>query len=261
MGHDPERAASSYLAGDMSAEQRSAFSEHLLACDACWSEVSLAQQGRGALEAARTVAPADLRDRVRALADTQGPGPQADRTQDHGSGGPGTPARGGGRRRAPVLVAVALLGAVLGGAAVQTGLGRSAAGPAADPAALRAAVVDFSARELPGRQLPDGGAPDLSALALRPVGAGGGSYAGLDVDGYAYRDEAGRRIVLYLSAEPFPRAADARPLAPADRGPDGPWVIDRDGVVVLCARAPHALLVVGEDEALVRRTALTLGVV
>ncbi len=252
MGHDPERAASSYLAGDMSTEQRSAFSEHLLACDACWSEVSLAQQGRGALEAARTVAPADLRDRVRALAETQEPGAQES----------GAPARvGGRRRRAPVLVAVALLGAVLGGAAVQTGLGRGGAGPAADPAALRAAVGDFSARELPGRQLPAGGAPDLSALALQPVGAGGGSYAGLDVDGYAYRDEAGRRIVLYLSAEPFPRAADARPLAPADRGPDGSWVIDRNGVVVLCARAPHALLVVGEDEALVRRTALTLGVV
>ena len=128
--------------------------------------------------------------------------------------------------------------------------------PSEDPAALRAAVADFNDRELPGRQLPRNAAPDLSGLRLRPVGAGGGRYDGLAVDGYAYRDDAGRRIVLYLAPEPFPTADDVQALA----GPDGPWTVRRGDVVVLCARAPHALLVLGEDDELVRSTAVALGV-
>jgi hypothetical protein len=42
-------------------------------------------------------------------------------------------------------------------------------------------------------------------------------------------------------------------------GQDGPWVAHRGDVVVLCARYPQALLVVGQDDALVRTTADRLG--
>ncbi|MDP9427984.1 MAG: hypothetical protein M3Q47_03505 [Actinomycetota bacterium] len=131
-----------------------------------------------------------------------------------------------------------------------------ARGGSIEPRSLRQAVADFSAQQLPGSEVPDQQPPDLSLLQLRPVGAGGGTYAGLEVDGYAYRDPAGRRVVLYLSDEPFPEAPGAQRLA----GEDGPWVVERGDVVVLCARVPHALLVVGQDDQLVRSAANALGV-
>ena len=62
--------------------------------------------------------------------------------------------------------------------------------------------------------------------------------------------------MLYLSDQPFPEPTDARRLA----GVDGPWIADRGDVVVLCARLPHSLLVVGQDRALVRSAASALGV-
>jgi len=53
--------------------------------------------------------------------------------------------------------------------------------------------------------------------------------------------------VVYLSREPFPSALGAQRLT----GPDGPWVATSDGVTVLCARSPHALLVLSLDRELV----------
>ena len=241
MAHDPEADAARYLGGDMSAGRRARFSDHLLGCDVCWQEVVQAQEGRRLVEAARSLPPAHLREGLRALAEAAEP-----------------PSEAPGRRRvAPVArqhVAVAVAATVLAAVTV-TGLQlRDRA--TGDPAALQAAVADFNDRELPGQQLPRSTAPDLSGLRLRPIGAGGGRYDGLAVDGYAYRDDAGRRIVLYLSPEPFPAADGVQALA----GPDGPWIVRRGDVVVLCARAPQALLVVGQDDDLVRSTAVALGV-
>lgn len=62
--------------------------------------------------------------------------------------------------------------------------------------------------------------------------------------------------MVYLSDEPFPEAPGAQQLA----GPDGPWVAERGDVIILCARVPHALLVVGQDDRLVRSAASALGV-
>ncbi len=59
------------------------------------------------------------------------------------------------------------------------------------------------------------------------------------------------------SEGPFPTARGAQPLA----GADGPWIAHRGDALVVCARFPHALLVVGEDDELVRTTAAALGVV
>jgi len=176
-----------------------------------------------------------LRDHVRGLVEAE----------THGAGA--TP-----RRRSRWLLPVALPVAAAAVVALVLTLG----GASTEPPSLRQAVADFAAQQLPGAQLPDERAPDLSELDLQPVGAGGGSYAGLEVDGYAYRDPAGRRVVLYLSDAPFPEAPGAQRLA----GEDGPWVVERGDVIVLCARLPHALLVVGQDDQLVRRAARVLGV-
>ena len=239
MRHDAERDAARFLGGAMSPDERHDFTGHLLGCNACWSEVERGRRGRGLAESTRTAAPGALRDRVRALVQAEPdstPVPSASR-------------RGAVRRwLVPVGVPVAAAAAVA--LILTSGSGTS------EPPSLRQAVADFSAGQLPGAQLPARGAPDLSRLDLQPVGAGGGTYAGLDVDGYAYRDDVGRRIVLYLSEQAFPEAPGARRLA----GEDGPWVAQRGDVTVLCARLPHALLVVGQDDQLVRQAASALGV-
>lgn len=238
MPHDPEADAARFLGGNLPVRERERFSRHLLGCNACWNEVEQARRGRRLAESTRTAAPGELRDRVRALVDAE-PTP-AERA-------PRVPRRTARRWLLPAVPVAAAAAVVL---ILTFGSGTS------EPPSLREAVADFSAGQLPGAQLPAVGAPDLSQLDLQPVGAGGGTYAGLDVDGYAYRDAAGRRIVLYLSDEAFPEAPGARRLA----GEDGPWVARRGDVIVLCARLPHALLVVGQDDELVRSTASVLGV-
>lgn len=234
MGHDAERDAAAFLGGAMSAVDRERFSAHLLECSPCWDEVEQARRGRSLAESTRTSAPAALRDRVRALVQSEeGTGVAAARSR---------------RRLLPAAVALA--------AAAAVALILTVGGGTGEPPSLRDVVADYTAQQLPGSQLPEQRAPDLSQLELQPVGAGGGSYAGLDVDGYAYRDPAGRRVMLYVSDKPFPEAPGAHRLA----GQDGPWTAQRGDVIILCARLPHALLVVGQDEELVRSTAGALGV-
>lgn len=236
--HDPDRDAARYLGGDLSPEVAAAFSGHLLHCRDCARDVDTARQGRALAESLRGVPPVALRERVRALVEAES-----------AAAPPEPPVRWRPRWSVPVAVSVA--------ASVAVGLVVVAGGSGTtEPPSLREAVADFRAAELPGPQLPRAGAPDLSALQLQPTGAGGGTYAGLEVDGYAYSDPAGRRVVVYLSDAPFPEAPGARRLA----GEDGPWIAQRQDVVVLCARVPHALLVVGQDDALVRETAGELGV-
>lgn len=233
MTHDAEGDAARFLGGDMPPPEREAFGGHLLRCAECWAEVEQGRRGRSLAESTRTAAHAALRDHVRALVEAEPQQPVLLRRR---------------RLLRPLGVPIAAAAAV----ALILGLG----GGTTEPPSLRQAVADFSAQRLPGAQLPDLRAPDLSQLDLQPVGAGGGTYADLEVDGYAYRDPAGRLVVLYLSDEPFPEAPGARQLA----GPDGPWVAQRGDVTILCARLPHALLVVGQDDQLVRSTASALGV-
>lgn len=237
MRHDPEHDAARLLGGVMPASEREAFTCHLLVCPDCCAEVDQARRGRALAEGLRTAAPVHLRDHVRGLADAQS-------SDDTAAG----PLRSRGRWLVRLGVPVA--------AAAALALAVSLGGAGEEPPSLREAVADYTAQELPGAELPSERAPDLSGLDLQPVGAGGGSYDELQVDGYAYRDPVGRRVVLYLSDAPFPEAPGARMLA----GEDGPWIVERDGVFVLCARLPHALLVVGQDDELVRSAASALGV-
>ena len=240
MRHDPERDAARFLGGTMSVQDRHSFSTHLIECAECWTELDQARHGRSLVESMRSAAPAALRDRVRGLVEAESLTADA------------SPSRSGrtSARRWVLPIGVPAAAAAVVAVILVVGGGTS------EPPSLRQAVADFSAERLPGSELPDERAPDLSELELQPIGAGGGTYAGLEVDGYAYRDPAGRRVVLYLSDEPFPEAPGAERLA----GEDGPWVAQRGDVVVLCARVPHALLVVGQDDELVRSTADALGV-
>lgn len=242
MRHDPEGEAARFLGGAMSVQDREAFSSHLLICPQCWAEVAQGRTGRSLAESTRTVAPMALRERVRALVDAEAVGGELSAGGDQAS--PAT------RRRWLLPVGVPAAAAAVIALILVLGGGTT------EPPSLRQAVADYSAQQLPGAQLPRGSAPDLSGLGLEPVGAGGGSYAGLEVDGYAYRDPAGRRVVLYLSDEPFPEAPGARLLADED----GPWLARRGDVFLLCARMPHALLVVGQDSELVLSAASALGV-
>jgi hypothetical protein len=233
-----EHQAALFLGGALSADARVDFGHHLLSCPDCWREVDEARRGRALVESARTAAPAALRDRVRGLVEAECATLQASAVRPPAAR----------RWRVPVATAVAAACAVVAMVTVGGGSG--------EPPSLRQAVADFAEERLPGDELPEQGAPDLTQLRLRPVGAGGGAYAGLDVDGFAYRDDVGRRVVVYLSDEPFPEAPGAEHLAAAD----GPWIVHRGDVTVLCARFPHALLVVGRDEQLVRDAATELGV-
>lgn len=241
MRHDPESDSGDYLSGAISHDRHTAFSEHLLSCQPCWWEVSRARAGRAALETAREVAPAELRDRVRALVEAEGTTVTS-----------GTP-RSVRRRAHQVMFSLAITAAVV--AALTLGGSDTATGDMAP--SLRQAVADYTAGVLPGTHMAASSAPDLTGLGLQPVGAGAGSYGALAVDGYSYTGPRGGRVMLYLSARPFPEPEGAAPLDAVD----GPWMAHRGDVVVLCGvlRSSRAVLVVGEDDQLVTAAARTLG--
>lgn len=249
--HDGEVEAARFLGGTLSARAHRAFERHLLSCEACWREVELGRTGRRLVELSREMAPVDLRERLRTVVAGAQVEPVA-RVEHR--------ARLGRRRRSlrtarPWRLAVASALALIVVLVVvrDVGLPHRAT---SQPVAIGMAVADFRAHRLPGRQLPAGQAPDLARLGLAPVGAAAGSVAGTAVTAFSYRDPAGRDVMVYLSEQPFPTAAGARRMA----GPDGPWLATAQGVTVLCARSPHALLVLSLDRQLVLDTANALRV-
>ncbi len=276
-GHDSDAAAADYLGGGLHPRAVQAFERHLLGCEQCWQEVEAGRTGRRLAESARQVAPLELREQLRAvIASEVGAsaviagdlGAGASRSRRPAAGGPIRPSRRGrGQRGWGWLAALragrltwrpALGGLALGGLAllVVVALQPGRSGPPRQPAAIGAAVADFRALRLPGTEVPRGAAPDLSQVRLRPMGAAAGVVAGRAVTAYSYRDSTGRDLLVYLSREPFPTAAGAKRLA----GPDGPWIAGIGGVTVLCARSPHALLVLGLDRRLVLDAARALDI-
>ena len=280
--HDSETAAADYLGGGLHPQAVRAFERHLLGCEQCWQEVEAGRTGRRLAESARQVAPLELREQLRAVITSEVGasevgasevgagefGAGASRTGRPAASGPIRPSRRGRAQRAWGWLAAlrggrltwrpALGGLALGGLAllVVVALYPGRSGPPRQPAAIGAAVADFRALRLPGTEVPRGAAPDLSQVRLRPMGAAAGVVAGRAVTAYSYRDSAGRDLLVYLSREPFPTAAGAERLA----GPDGPWIAGIGGVTVLCARSPHALLVLGLDRRLVLDAARVLDI-
>jgi hypothetical protein len=219
-----------YLSGELPAADRDEFEAHLLTCDRCWAEVDTGRRGRALAVHAREPAPAPLHERVYGAVAAERPGHRHLRT------------------RALVAAAVVLL------AAVATAVIVRAAGPSDQPLPIAVAVAGYRDDRLPGSGIPPRGGPDLSALRLAKTGAGTGHLAGQPVTGYAYRDDTGRRLLIYLSDQSFPMPAEAD----HPNGPTGAGVTRHRGVAVLCSRSPHTVLILGEDDRLVWQAATTL---
>jgi hypothetical protein len=215
-----------YLAGEFPPPEQKAFEQHLLTCDHCWTDVDVGRRGRALVEQAREPAPDHLRTCIHAAAAAHRPTRRP-------------------RTRVVVAAALALVTAVTVGVAVRT------ADPASQPPQITLAVAGYRADRLPGSGIPAQAGPDLSALHLAETGAGSGRLAGQPVTGYAYRDQTGRRILLYLSDRPFPMPE----RADHPTGPDGAATVRHRGISVLCSRRPYQALVLGDDTHLVWRVA------
>ena len=72
-----ERRTVAYLAGDLGADERASFERHLMSCENCWAAVRDDRTGRELAEQLRELAPAGLRDRVRATVELAAQPPKA----------------------------------------------------------------------------------------------------------------------------------------------------------------------------------------
>jgi Putative zinc-finger len=223
--HDPERDAAAYVGGELSSRERRRFEAHLLGCEACWREVQLDHEGRRRATGLRELAPAGLREDVRAAITFSG-----------GS----TPYR----RRGVLLGAVAALALVATAAISLSVLDR---GAPREPAAISAALATVRADQVPGG-IPQRGAPDLGPAGLRLVDAGHGSLEDLGADVFAYRDAEGDLLYVFMSASPFPTASGAAETS----GMTGGWSARASGLLMVCRSQPHSYLLVGRDVALVQ---------
>ncbi len=222
MKHDPAVVAA-YVAGELTGGPHAAFEEHLLACQECWDEVEVGRFGRELVQHVYEAAPDDVRRRVMAeITNVISP------------------------RRVPKLAmaAAAACVAVLAVLVFVT-VHRSS------PVPVAAAVSGFQSERLPGARIPNNPAPDLSRMGFAETAAGAGDLGDVPVTAYAYRDQLGRRLLLYVGERPFatPRQAERY----GDR--NGSWLTQERGVSVLCSRTPHVTLVVAQDEKLVRAAA------
>lgn len=246
MSHNPERLAAAYLAG-MRPRARRRYEAHLLDCESCWQEVLLARRGRELAESVREVAPAGIREYIRAAVSA------ASVAQ------PGTIARR--RRRMTVAAAGAAAALVVSSAvAVWRPLHQPsspAAVVAAPPSPLSAAVASFRAGRLPGTAVPAEPAPDLSPVGLHLVAAGAGQVDGTGMTMFAYRSTAGTRLAVYRSTKPIPEVDEAHELG----GPEAAWSVQFGGVTVVCGRGGHTLLLLASDRDLVHRVGALLDVI
>src|SRR5215472_6577760 len=234
MSHDPEQPAAAYLGAAMRPATRRRYEAHLLACECCWQEVSLARSGRSLAEAAAEPAPAGIREDIRAAV--------AARASSR-------PGRSMPRRGTVAVIACAgALAACLIALRPWQETPRDAASPAG-------ALATYRQDQLPGTSVPAQAAPDLSRLSLHLAGAAAGRVGGVAVTVFVYRDAAGGRVTLYRSTRPFTEAAEAHEL----HGREGAWTAQAGGVAILCGRGAHSLLILGPDPAIVRRVGALLG--
>jgi hypothetical protein len=225
--HDPEKAAASYLSGQMRGRRRARFEQHIVDCEDCWSEVQLGRAGRSLAESGRELAPQDSREQVRAVITA-------------------TPTR---RRRwrpgwgTTILFIVALL---VAGTFLVALKGQD------QPAVIDGVLADYR----DGPHVADSIQPRL------PVRLGDLNYltsyaetlGDLDVIVHAYRDPAGHRVVVYQADRTFPVADEAEHSA------DGrTWSAEANGAILFCADDPIPSLVVGDDQREVTLAARELG--
>jgi hypothetical protein len=241
MNHDPEQLAAAYLTAMLPGARRR-FEEHLLECEPCWQEVCLARRGRQLAEAARDLAPAQLREDIRAAVTTAAALPSAT-------------ARSPRRIVAAAVITVAVLAAAVVARPWQDG--RPARDAAAPPAVIAAAVASYRASRLPGTTVPAEPAPTLTPLNLDLVGAARGELGGVAVTMFAYRTPSGARLIIFRSSQPFPEASQARELG----GTEGAWTVRSSGVTIICAQGTHTMLLLGSDATLVRQAGALLNAI
>jgi anti-sigma factor RsiW len=219
--HNPERDAALYVSGEMGSAERRRFEAHLLACDDCWREVSLGRDGRGMVEASREIAPAGLRDDIRAAISVAPVPPRLPR-----------------RLALVAAVASVLAFSIFGAAQV-----RSHHQPPPIAAALNAARTQTLAARGPS-ELP---APNLSSQGLQLVMGERVDLAGLTSDAFMYRNTASETVLLFTSAASFPVARSATQLATGVNG----WTAQSDGMTLVCGDRPMNYLVISQDPSLV----------
>ncbi len=227
-GHDPERDAAAYLADDQSRRARQRFEAHLLSCEECWSDLALARLGRDVAERAREIAPASLREDVRASVTLLSRSTEKESLP----------------RRLQILVpvlAVLLAGILGGGALLWTGAHRQ-------PEPIASALSSYRSNEVPVAPVI-GPAPDLGSAGLRLAGAGHGEMGGMPIDVFAYRGPGHGRVFLYVSSEVFPEAKGASGSPGMARG----WTAWDKGLFMLCQAHPLSYLLVGADQGMVGR--------
>ena len=231
--HQPDLDAAAYVTGVMGRRQRLRFEGHLLECEVCWEEVRLDREGRRLAEVGRGVAPPELREAVRAAV-AGAAVERLDRT---------VRSRRPGRRSVALVpaIAAALATAVLAVSVVALG------SPPSEPPSISAALLAYehSAAEGAHADMP---IPDLSMVGLHPMGAEHMALASTPVDAFAYRTDAGSRLVLFVAHVPFPRAVEVAT-------PSGTWRAERGGMAMLSASAPTSYLAVTSDPALMDRLA------
>ena len=243
MTHDPELLAAEYL-DHMPESARGDFEAHLLTCDGCWREICLAREGRELAEDARELAPAGIRDDIRATITASVARQPTDRR----------------RHRTALVLAVVAVVALAGTVLVRTQVQRSLPSStvvALPRTAVTAAVDGFRDNQLPGTTVPAQSAPDLSRIGLHLVGAGAGHLDGAAVSVFAYRDATGTRLSVYQSSRAFPEDAEAQHLGDGDDA----WTMQAGGVSVLCAKGAHSTLLLSSDSALVRQAGAVLNVI
>ena len=219
MSHHPEQLAAAYLA-TMRARARRRFEAHLLACEPCWQEVCLARRGRQLAETARDLAPAELREDIRAAVATAAILPAA-----------------GPRPLRRIVAAATVAAAVLAAAAALVrpwSHSPPAADSAAPPPVVAAAVASYRTDRLPGTVVPAEPAPKLTLLRLRLVRAAAGQLNGVAVTMFADSTRSGARLIIVRSSQPFPEASSARELG----GTEGAWPMRSSGVTSSVHRAP-----------------------
>ena len=214
-GHDPERDASRYLSGGVSARFRRRFEAHMVDCPDCWHEVRVAGIGRGLAESGRELAPQRLRDRVRGSIRIA-----ASRAHER-------------RWRPPLVGGAGLALAAFIVAAVVVVAQRQ-------PDAIELLVADFGGDTQVETAVRADLPPVLGDLELTATAAGG--IEGMDVVVHRYRDTSGHRVAVYRSDEPFPVAQGA--IRDEARST---WHASVDGVEVFCAEEPFHALVIGGD--------------
>lgn len=221
--HDPQNKAAAYVNGAMAGRTLGRFETHLLACEQCWREVQLEQEGRRVAETGRELAPAFLRDQIRALVSVSA-----------------SAAPRPSRSLPKLAAAAALLVAVLLG----VWLSRPT-GPPEQPAQIAAATDAYRSGMTvsgPAQRL----APQLRGVGLELVTSGRIRLAGTPVDAFTYRAAGGSLLLLFVSQSAFPQANGAHP-ATSDMAAG--WSARIDGLAVYCGSHPVNYLIVSADNA------------